>query len=320
MRLPCSLTFGVGDRVARRALVLLLLLVASPGAARAEFWKEKDWKDHDHKLTVCVKMLHCPGTFADSVKAAVDLWNAMHLTWELTWQGTDCDHPDIVIGCENLPSGELGHISTHYLPGTATVDHADIKVKSTGLWGWCNNFFEIVSVISHELGHAMRLKDVANAKQNRVMRGEQHSAGHSRGPSPEDSTEAEASDTSKVVTTTTMPPSKEKQSGVGGIIVPAPGTWPFDFQRAINIVLRAFNPANLQIFNYQPSGPNTLNWQGFVSAPTASMELYHLVITYPESVSVREGLLYVTDAASSPAGRRTRWRLRTRRSPTTRTT
>src|SRR5207249_59753 len=129
MRLPCSLTFGVGDRVARRALVLLLLLVASPGAARAEFWKEKDWKDHDHKLTVCVKMLHCPGTFADSVKAAVDLWNAMHLTWELTWQGTDCDHPDIVIGCENLPSGELGHISTHYLPRTATVDHADIKVK-----------------------------------------------------------------------------------------------------------------------------------------------------------------------------------------------
>src|SRR5439155_26009289 len=101
---------------------------------------------------------------------------------------------------------------------------------------------------------------------------EQHSAGHSRGPSPEDSTEAEASDTSKVVTTTTMPPSKEKQSGVGGIIVPAPGTWPFDFQRAINIVLRAFNPANLQVFNYQPSGPNTLNWQGFVSATTASME------------------------------------------------
>ena len=300
MRFSHSLHLSIAG-AATRALTVFTLIAACPGVARSEFWSEKDWKDHDHKLTVCVNTAHCPPGFVDSVKAAVDLWNAKKLTWVFTFQGTDCSNADITVGCKNLPFDHLGEATSRYVAGTNNVvNHVDILIKSNINWAWCNEAFEIVTIISHELGHAMRLKDLPRAKQRRVMRGEQLSAGHDRGPSPEDSSEAEASDTATVITTTTVPKAKEKQTGGGGTIVPAPGTWPFDFQRATSIILRAFNPFHFQIANYQPTGPNSLAWQGFLSTPEASMELYHLVIAYPESVSVREGLLYVTDVAFPP--------------------
>ena len=112
------------------------------------------------------------------------MWNAKKLTWVFTFQGTDCSNADITVGCKNLPSNILGEATSLYVAGTNNVvNHVDILIKSNISWSWRNEAYEIVSIISHELGHAMRLKDLPKAKQRRVMRGEQLSAGHDRGPS-----------------------------------------------------------------------------------------------------------------------------------------
>ena len=282
-------------RLSLAPLLLLVLLQAVPPPARAEFWPKGDWKNRKHHLTVCLKGNNCPAGMADSVQAAINLWNADSLTWRFAWT-TDCDQADIVISCQK--QRPLGNTNWSYTSSENTS--AKVQIKSDADWGWCDDKYELVSTLVHELGHCARLKDTNAADQSKAMRGSQNKAGHARGPSSADSAEAAESDTALVPTTVTNPPNAQKQLPFTGTLVPAPGTWPFDLERALHFELRALAPGVLHILEYAPIDANQIQWQAVATPPGPTMELFYLVIQYPESTSVREGILYVTDVPWQP--------------------
>jgi hypothetical protein len=285
-------------RFPRVVVLALAALVLVPALAAADFWPKGDWKNQKHKLTVCLKSTtKCPAGMEDSLKAAIALWNAKGLTWIFVFT-TDCDAADIKVSCKNNMRS-LGTTFWDYTSGENTS--ADVHIKGNADWGWCDDKLELVSTIAHELGHCCRLKDTAAGDQSKCMRGAQAKAGHSRGPSEADSKEAAASDTAAVETAVTQPKNAQKQGPYGGVITPAPGTWPFELHRALGVQLLSFQPEFLQILNTFPMGPEQLGWQGMLTSPTPHMLVFHLLIAYPESTSVREGILYATELGWQPS-------------------
>ena len=130
------------------------------------------------------------------------------------------------------------------------------------------------------------------------MRPGQDLPGHTESFSQFDLAEATASDTATTTTVKTDPPAIEKQHMYNGVMVPKPGSPPFNLDQALSIELRSFQPQVLQVLQYQPIGPEAIAWSAFSSAVEAHMALVHLLIHYPGRATViREGVLNITDVA-----------------------
>jgi hypothetical protein len=269
---------------------LLVFLLASATPSMAIFDQGFDWKDSNHKLKVCLDDTGCPAGMRDSLQAAIDLWNAKHLTWTFTLVN-DCAGADVTVNCGNI-SG-LGSTSTNTGWKTNTTK-ATVTVKQGADWGWCDDKYELVSTLAHELGHCARLDDTPAADQSKVMRGAQDKAGHNRGPAAADSTEAATSDTAKVVTVETTPKKQENHQTFSGNLRPAPGTAPFMLDHALTFRVDPFEPGELQILNWVPLDPNTLQITAQTNCiSTPDMQVFFVKITYAESTAVRPGVLFI---------------------------
>jgi hypothetical protein len=97
-----------------------------------------------------------------------------------------------------------------------------------------------------------------------------------------------------VVTVETTPKKQENHQTFGCLLRPASGTPPFNLEHALTFRVDPFEPGELQIFNWIPLDPNTLQIQGFINAiSTPDMQVFFVKITYPESTAVRPGVLYI---------------------------
>jgi hypothetical protein len=282
-------------------LALLLLL----GTARGH-WYPEDWQNRKHDLKVCLRPSeYCPAAMAESVAAACRVWNDEHLTWSFTFT-TNCDEADVQVRCMDFTShGSTGLGFTCLYPGGGAPHTNSITyINSNPLlssWGWCDDKLEIVSTIAHELGHSARLAEDPAADQSHTMRPSQAEAGHTRGLSAYDSTEAASSDTATTTSTATHPPAKQKQEEYQGTLTPAPGSEPFNLGQATSFELRAFQPQYLQIQQAQPTGNDAIAWSAYLNTPEAHMLLFFLIIRYPgRAAVVREGVLRATDIAWQP--------------------
>ena len=254
-----------------------------------------DWKNKKRKLHVCVKTKDCPAGMADSVKTAIDLWNKKLKSWDLVYDSTDCSNADVTIQCGKIKGLGLWK-NTNGSYGASTGNTITINKDSD--WGYCNDKYELVSTIAHELGHAMRLNDVASDKE--LMRGEQGKSGHLRGPTSKDSTEAATSDSTKKANVETNPPGAKKQITYEGVIRSKPDSPPLNLDMAMEISLTPFRESALEGITWQVLNNEELQWTAYVTEDADETEAFFLTITYPDSIAVREGLLHTVPSDWDP--------------------
>jgi hypothetical protein len=271
------------------AAAIVLVVMTAPRPASAIFDKKFDWKD-GHKLKVCLKDNGCPAGMLDSLKAAMGLWNAKNLSWTFTYE-PDCDKANITVSCEKQAS--LGATSSNWSSKANTK--ATVKISKDADFGWCDDKYELVSTLVHELGHCARLDDTPAADQSKVMRGAQNKAGHSRGPSADDVKEAEASDTTVSIAMVTNPPGGRFGTTYTGVLTPALGAPPFNLGHAIHVALASFDSTQLRVLGFTPLGPEQIQWGGQLTAHGWDMAPLFLTIQYPESTAVRQGIVQITD-------------------------
>jgi len=254
-----------------------------------------DWKNKKRTLHVCVKTDGCPANMADSVKAAINLWNKKLKSWKLEFDSTNCSNADVTIKCGKIKGlGEWTNSSGSY--GASTGNNITINKDSD--WGYCDDKYELVSTIAHELGHAMRLNDVS--EQSQLMRGTQGKAGHLRGPTSKDSTEAATSDSTKKANAKTTPPGGKKQYTYDGVITPTSDSGPFNLDQAYGVEVSVFRPEALEGVTWEIVSNDEVHWTAYVTTEADETEAFFLTIMYPDSVVVREGLLHVADENWDP--------------------
>jgi len=286
--------FKFGYRVREITISLIFLFLAPVMIASfisrsslADVDDDYDWKNKKRTLHVCVKTKDCPAGMADSVKTAIDLWNKKLKSWSLVYDSTDCSNADVTIQCGKINGlGEWKNSSGSYGASTGNT----ITINKDSDWGYCNDKYELVSTIAHELGHAMRLNDVANDKE--LMRGEQGKSGHLRGPTSKDSTEAATSDSTKKADAATDPPGGKKQVTYDGIIRPKAGSPPFNLDMASKIELTVFRETAVEVMGYEIVSNDEVHWMAYITEDADETEAFFLTITYPDSTAVREGLLH----------------------------
>jgi hypothetical protein len=259
--------------------------------ASADVDKRWDWPGMKRDLKICVSDLTlCPPNFTDSVKAAIDTWNADLTSWTLTFT-TDCSEADIKVDCDNI-SG-LGQWTADLNTTTKEATNHKIKVRIDNDWGWCDDKFEVVSTLMHEMGHAMRLDHTHATDQ---MRSGQGKTGHLRGISTKDSTEAALSDGSKAKSTDTTPSGAKKDQVYIGTITPGPGDPPLDLLSAVSVNLMPYRPTEVQVEGINIVGNDQLDWQAYIAPTADGTEPYVLQIEYPGPVfDERWGFLHVVE-------------------------
>ncbi len=281
--------------VLKRLMCIIVLLLFSgvvlgPEPSSADVDKRWDWPGKKRDLKVCLtSSAGCPANMADSLKAAINIWNADLTSWSLTFT-TNCDSADIKVSCGTM-SG-LGEWSADYDSGKKEATNHKIKINSGSSWGYCNNKYEVVSTLVHELGHAMRMKHTGSGDQ---MRAEQDTLGHSRTPTKKDSTEAALTDGSANASSTTTPSGIKKNQLYSGSITPGPGDPPFDLLSATGVFLNAYRPAMVQILGFVIAGNDQLDWDATIDPLADGTEPYVLTIQYPTSTVERWGFLHVVD-------------------------
>ena len=142
------------------ALLVIVVLTSMPTTSFAH-WSPDDWANRKHDLTVCVNPANCPAAFKDSVNAAMQIWNNAHLTWSFSWADS-CSVADVEVRCFDFEKGGaegLGLTSRKRTNGIVTKAITYINTNSSIPWGWCDDKYEIVSTIAHELGHSARLRE-----------------------------------------------------------------------------------------------------------------------------------------------------------------
>jgi len=288
---------------ARGILFLAILLFLAPVilatiASRRSFADvddKYDWKNKKRTLHVCVKTDNCPANMADSVKAAINLWNKKLKSWKLVFDSTNCTNADVTIKCGKIKGlGLWQNTSGSYGASTENT----ITISKDAEWGYCNDKYEIVSTIAHELGHAMRLNDVSSSSE--LMRGEQGKAGHLRGPTSKDSTEAATSDSTKKANAQTTPPGGKRQYTYDGVITPTPDSGPFNLDQSIGVEVSAFRPQALMEITWEIMSNDEVRWVAYVTEEADETEAFFLTIMYPDSIVIREGLLHVVEPDWDP--------------------
>ena len=279
-----------------------LLLLLTPKEAGSRFWPNKDWENRKHKLKVCLSdpRGRCPAGMADSIKAAIAVWDSAGLTWQFTWTDS-CDSADIKVNCRVVEG--LGKCRQHpsgYSGGKYQIDRATIDINPLKDWGWCDDKFEIVEVILHELGHCAMLTDINTNNQGRLMKAERSERGHDRGLSPADSLEAATSDTSGTTEADTDPPGGARHNEYSGVITATPGTAPLNLSQAEEIAITAFQPDQLEILEYWPMSEEEIFWRALPVTDQDDMQVFFVAIDYGRGWEVRQGILYVTEFPWDP--------------------
>jgi hypothetical protein len=270
-------------------------LAALPAKGYADVDKKFDWKNKKRNLKICLEPAGCPAGMADSVKAAINLWKKKLVSWKIEWSD-NCDGADVKIKCGDIKGLGLWESSSGtYGASTGST----IAINNKANWGYCNDKLEIVSTIAHEIGHAMRLNDIKTG-QDKLMRGKQGANGHLRGPTPADSTEASTADSTTVTNVDTAPTGGRRQSVYTGTITAAPGTGLLRLMGAISIDLTVFRSTALQNIVFTTVGDEAVEWTAEVTESADHVEAFFLTIQYPESTSVREGLLHITEPVWDP--------------------
>lgn len=287
----------IGGLVLALSVLLLMPMDVSP-----EFDSSSDWPNGKHDLKVCLEGEGCPEGMADSVKAAIEIWDEEGLTWKFAWTDS-CDSADITIRCKawDGPEGGICTRNVHRWWGVGTIRSAEIDMNTNVDWGFCDDKHELVRAIAHELGHCARLSDVPVTDPARLMNEKHTKPGHSRGLTPADSIEGVTSDTADVsVGCYSTPQGGARQTEYVGVITAADGTPPLNLDEATAIFLEGFPPDLLEVVGYLPLDDEHLQWSAFPNTDVAHMALFYLTIEYPESTVTREGILYVTDFPWEP--------------------
>jgi hypothetical protein len=284
------------ERATALAVVFLTIAILStypsPTDTDARVYGDWDWEGGKRTLVICLEESDkCPPNLADSLQAAIDNWNEKLVSWELVCSDT-CEGADITVKCGGISS--LGKI---HAPKDAqgNVSGATIRIRSKQAtqWGYCNDKFEVVTTLQHELGHAMRLR---HGGRSTAMRSKWGHWGHTPAISADDSTEAATSDGNTTADADTDGPGTQRGQDYFGTITPSPGSPPFNFSQAIAIDLQAYRPSALSINWWSVTGEHSLDWNAHVFPHADDTEAFKLSITYQSGdIDVRQGYLEVVD-------------------------
>jgi len=258
--------------------------------ARADVDKDFDYNNKKRTLKICLESsAGCPANMADSLKAAIDLWKKKLVSWKLSYT-TNCAEADVKVNCQSIEGlGQWRNSSGTYRASTGS----EVTINKDADWGWCDDKHELVDALVHEIGHAIRLND--NDKPADSMNGSRGKTGHKRAPGARDSTEASTSDTTTVKSVNTLPPGGKKLTPYSGVVSPAAESPPLNLPAALNVTLQAYRPASLEILGWTVVGPDQIQWNGFIGPDADGTEAFFVVITYPDSIAVRHGILHVAD-------------------------
>ena len=264
-----------------------------PTRIESRVYPDWDWENGQRTLRICLEnSSKCPDNLADSLQQAIDNWNEKLVSWELIYT-EDCEEADITVRCGGISS--LGKIRAQP-DQNGRISEAEIRVGAQGTvnWGYCNDAHEVVQVLQHELGHAMRLAH--GDRDDTMWEGSRYRPrGHTKPISPDDSTEAATSDGNQNADVDTDSPGTTRGVDYNGVITPAPGTPPFNFVDATEVDLQAYRPGALNITSWSVMGNDALAWSCHALPHADDTEAFKLYITYPESTAVRQGYIFVVD-------------------------
>jgi hypothetical protein len=286
-----------GTAKGRRAVVwaaactLLCVWFAPPiGISRADVDKNHEWKDKKRNLKVCLESADgCPAGMADSLKAAIALWNEKLVSWKLEFD-TTCTGADVKVKCGSIKGlGEWGHDGGPDTYGSSTG--STITINKDADWGWCDDKHELTDALVHELGHAMRLNDINDP--NNTMNGARGKAGHKRGAGAGDSTEAATSDTTGVIQADTDPPGGKRLGPYSGTVTPRESAPLFNLSTALAVDVLTYRPYAVQTLGAFPVGENAIHWDAMIHPEADHSEAFWVMVTYPDTVLFWDGLLKV---------------------------
>jgi len=274
---------------------VVLMIFSGMFSSRIEsrVYSEWDWPNGKRTLKICLENSDkCPPNLADSLQQAIDNWNEKLVSWELIYT-EDCDEADVTVRCGGITS--LGKIRAQP-DRNGTVSEAEIRVGAAQSvnWGYCDDKHELVQVLQHELGHAMRLRH-GNRTDTMWKGARDETRGHTIPISPNDSTEAATSDGNQDANVDTDDPGTKRGSDYNGVITPSPGTESFNFSAALDADLQAYRPDALLVTSWMVTGENELSWSCHALPHADDTEAFKMYITYPESVAVRQGYIEVVD-------------------------
>lgn len=280
------------------SILIPSIILLTPGPGRADVDENFDWAGGLRTLKVCLEDANCPAGMEDSLKKAIDFWNAENLSWTLEYMEGGCDGTEqIKVNCGTI-SGLGRWRSTGGTYGASTGN--EVTVNKDTDWGTCDDKVELVSTLVHELGHCMRLNDVAG--QSDIMRGQQGAAGHLYDPTSNDSTEAAESDGTVEEDTDTTPPGGKKQTTYEGVITPYSGANPFNLDVAVGVTVVPFNPLTLLYVSAHIEGTESVYWSCDIAEGADLSEAFTLEIDYGDSTINRQGYLSVVDPDWDEAG------------------
>lgn len=274
------------------SILITAVILLTPGISRARVHGGWDWTGTPplRTLKVCLQDADCPAGMEDSLKKAIDFWNAEDLSWTLEYMEGGCDGTEQV----KVKCGEISGLGLWEATSTnGIVTTSTVTINKDTDWGTCDDKVELVSTLVHELGHAMRLRNVPG--QNDIMRGGQAPAGHLYDPTTNDSTEAAQSDGTMKADTDTTPPGAEKQTYYDGVITPHLGANPFYLDEADAVMVFPFNPLSLLNVSAHIEGSESVHWSCDIAEGADLSEAFTLEIDYGDSVVNRQGYLSVVD-------------------------
>jgi hypothetical protein len=280
-------------RIFRISGLILLIPIIFFSAAETRVYPNWDWENGQRTLKICIAdSSRCPENITDAVKKAIDNWNEKLVSWDLIYT-EDCEEADVKIVCGGI--GTLGNIEVPLdQNGRASGARISIGSDTAVNWGYCDDAHEVLQAVQHELGHAMRLAH--GDRDDTMWEGRRYrTEGHTIPISPDDSTEAATSDGNQNADMETDPPGTTRGIDYNGVITPSSGTDPFNFSAATAVDLQAFRPGALNILSWSVIGEDALSWSCHALPHADDTEAIKLYISYPESVSVRQGYICVVD-------------------------
>jgi uncharacterized membrane protein len=267
---------------------LSAVFALSIGTPLADVDKKYDWKNKKRHLKVCLESsAGCPAGMEDSLKAAISEWNKKLVSWKLAFDST-CTSADVKVKCGKIKGLGLWQ-STSGSYGASTGN--TITVDKDAPWGWCNDKNELVDVLVHELGHAMRLNDINSPGKS--MHRSRGKSGHQRSPTAADSTEAATSDSTTVVQADTDPPGGKKVGLYSGVVTPNESAPLFNLSTALAMDIVTYRPWAVNTIGAFPIGENAIQWDADILADADHSEAFWVIITYPDTVLYWDGILKV---------------------------